>query len=119
MPKNTDSKIGGRAPARAHVASSRSLPAEDERIDLVTASITYDEARVLARRLLTVDMSSDMFATILLLIAAATYEARFSENIYYAALHELMPNVTLAANATEQAQITELRKLRQAESEVR
>jgi hypothetical protein len=83
-------------------------------MDKVAPTITYAEATALAERLTHIDLKSDICATILLLIAAATYEPRLSEDTYYAARRVLMPEIEATNRACDEAQITVLRELRQA-----
>ncbi|MFL6210539.1 MAG: hypothetical protein ACJ74W_16915 [Pyrinomonadaceae bacterium] len=112
--KSTGTKKRGAPKRPAPTQATQTTDEELERIDKVAATITYTEAGALAERLTRIDMDADAYATILLLIAAATYEETSTEKTYYAVGRVLLPEIVAAQEASEGAQITVLRGLRQA-----
>ena len=88
------------------------------RLDELAATITCEEAGALARRLTRADLSSETYATVLLLIAAATFEGHPGA-VYWAAWRELLPEIREAGEAAGRAHLARPRELRRAESGVR
>jgi hypothetical protein len=99
-------------PTRA-LAFVESIERADFRLDHVAATITHQEAEALAERLTHVELDGETVATILLLIAAATFEESPGEQVYHAALRVLSPYMPVAEHAAEAAQVAQLHRLRQ------